>query len=191
MYRLRVERSGPAVPGPRELERVQQEALRDLQRRTANEARERVAVATGAARRSIVEEPVEATANGYRAAVSAGGTGAPHARWLEFGTGVFSVDPDSPRQPIVIVPVRRKALAWPRRSLGPRGGPNLRLSGALRTHVRRKLQRGQLRPSDVFVFARRVVQQGQLPRPFLGPAFAAVQREAVAIIRQHFARLRR
>ncbi len=92
------------------------------------------------------------------------GANAPQARWMELGTGVHSIDPQSSKQPIIIKAKTAKALAW------PRSGKFVRLSGGLRTPIRRALQGGSMTPNQVFFFAKQVVQQGLKPRPFLKPA---------------------
>jgi hypothetical protein len=163
-------------PRPPVQARLTRELVAAMQQETleiANDARDRAPAKTGALRRSITALQVRVAGSRIIGGVSAGAPGAPYAKAVEFGTGVFSEAPDSPRQPIVIVPVRARALAWPRPSLGPPGGPNLRLSGAIRTHIRRKLLAGALRPEQVFVFAKRVVQQGRPPRPYIRPAVEA------------------
>jgi hypothetical protein len=173
VIRLRTEI--PDVPDLDEaLRRELAAAARRGQVRLVDEARRRAPTATGALRRSIAAGPVRWEGETLTAEVLAGGVGAPYAAAVEYGTGTRSTAPDSPRRPIVIVPMRRKALAWPRPELGPPGGPARRLSGALRTHLQRALAEGRMRATEVYVFARRVVQMGQAPRPYLAPALEAV-----------------
>lgn len=129
----------------------------------ATRARMRAAVRTGDLRRSISGD-ARWDGDDLVIEVRAGGQGAPQARWMELGTGVNSIDPNSPKQPIVIKPVKAKALAW------PKSGKFVRLSGELRTPVKKALAAGTLKAGDVFHFAQRVVQPGLKPRPYLKPA---------------------
>ncbi len=92
-------------------------------------AKEQAPVDTGNLRNSIQHRqtgPMEAEVAAH----------AEYAAAVEFGTGVFSTDPDADKQPIVIEPKEKRALYWP----------------------------GARHP------VRRVVQQGQPPRPYLVPA---------------------
>ncbi len=167
---MRIRFEGPSGSDPK-IDRALVWAVRELQQRTVDRAREVAAVKTGTFRRSITAEEPEVQPGRIVGAVGAGGAGAPYAKAHEYGTGVYSEADDSKRQPIVILPVRRKALAWPAPAMGAPGGPFRRLSGSLRTPVLRRLQQGKLKPSQVYVFARRVVQQGQRPHPTLRRAF--------------------
>ena len=163
--------------------------MRESQIAVTNRARELAPVKTGTLRRSIgMEQPV-VTATGVTGEVFAGGAGAPYARALEYGTGVHSEAPDSKRQPIVIVPVRAKALAWPQGWLGAPGGQYRRLSGNLRTGVLRKLQTGKFTPAQVFIFRKKVIQQGIRPRSFMRQAIEDSGGQILDFIRQGMARV--
>lgn len=151
------------------------QAMRQSQVAVVNEARTRAPVRTGALRRSITAEDPKIEGTTITGAVGAGGAGAPYAKGVEYGTGVYSTAPDSSHSPIMIRPIHAKALAWPNAAMGAPGGQFRRLSGGLRTGVLRQLQSGKLAPNQVFVFAKKVVQQGQRPRPFLRPGLEAAE----------------
>ncbi len=155
-------------------------AAKQSQRIVVNRARQNAPTKTGTLRRSITADEVTVANGSIIAAVGAGGSGAPYAKGVEYGTGIYSTAEGAPRRPIVIVPIHAKALAWPGRAMGAPGGQYRRLSGSLRTSVRRSLAAGSLRAADVFVFAKRVVQQGQRPRPFLRPALDDSTSEIIA-----------
>lgn len=185
--RIRVEHTGQLPTNlAAAFDRAMLQAARDSQQIVVNAARQNARVATGALRRSITADEPEVTGGQIVAAVGAGGSGAPYAKGVEFGTGIFSEADDSTHAPIVIRPIRAKALAWPGAAMGAPGGMYRRLSGSLRTSVRRGLASGRLSAGDVFVFARKVTQMGQPPRPFLRPALeesrgAIVERFRAAI----------
>lgn len=161
---------------------------------------------TGTARRSITAEPVVYTGHGVIGTVGAGGAGAPYASDLEFGTGIWG--PKHQKYPIV--PVRKKALAWGRNNpgsygpavkatdylsmktnmvMGPPGGPNLRLSGAVRTPVLKAIQGHVIPHSHVYMVRRHVMHPGHPPMPFLGPAFETVSEKMVDRLAVELARI--
>lgn len=170
MFRARVE--GSWTPGDADrLTAALVQAMREAQLLVVDEARDRAPGKTGALRRGITAEEPEVVGNTVRGVVGAGGQGAPYAPYLEYGTGARGEEPTGP---YVIRPRFKRALAWPAPALGMPGGPFRRLSGTLRTSVRRKLQAGTLRYADVLIVRKRVVHPGIAPRPFLRPAVAAV-----------------
>lgn len=74
--------------------------------RIEGRAKEKAPVDTGNLRNSIQHRrtgPLEAQVE----------PGAEYAAAVEFGTGVFSTDPEADHQPIVIEPRERRALSWP------------------------------------------------------------------------------
>lgn len=72
-----------------------------------NRAKENAPVMYGQLRGSITHEAPIFTNNNVGAII---GTNVKHARWMEYGTGVYSTDPNSTRQPIR--PKTAKVLAW-------------------------------------------------------------------------------
>src|SRR5258708_5220659 len=167
-FRVKVERPKAAkIPSAKAVLKVLLAAGDETDLDIANDARARIDVKTGAARRSIAVERATVEGNVVRGAVGAGGQGAPYARGLEFGTGVFSEDVGTSRQPVIIRPKKPGGvLAWPNAAmLGPAGGKFRRLSGQLRVGARNI--------PGAMVFARWVVQMGNQPHPFLGPAHSA------------------
>ncbi len=123
--------------GPAVRKRLRQAVLATAAR-IEGDAKERAPVDTGALRNSIQHQET----GELQAEV---GVGAEYGAAVEFGTGVYSTDPDADHQPIVIEPREKRALSWP----------------------------GAEHP------VRRVVQQGQAPRPYLVPAVEANREEFV------------
>lgn len=182
--------TGPAdFDYAREVDKQMQWAMREAQLLVANRARDNIAVATGAARRSITIEPAQVEGNRIIGAVGAGGMGAPYAKVIEYGSGIYSEADDSTHQLIIIRPVHAKALRFVRGDVGPRGNEFLRLSGTPRTWVQRYLQRGIFKPTDIYLFRQKVVQLGHKPRPFLRPAFEDSQDEIMQLVDQAVIRL--
>lgn len=163
--RARVEKPKGRPLSASALERVLTSAVNATLLDIANAARDNVPTRTGAVRRSITVETATNEGGVIRGAVGAGGQGAPYAKGVEFGTGVYSEADDSSHRPIVIRPLKPGGvLAWPNVTAGPAGGKFRRLSGAIRSRYRST--------PGLMAFARFVVQQGNRPRPFLRTAFA-------------------
>lgn len=72
-----------------------------------NQAKENAPVMFGQLRGSITNKAPIFTDNNVGAIV---GTNVKHARWIEYGTGIYSEDPASSKQPIR--PKNGKVLAW-------------------------------------------------------------------------------
>lgn len=91
---------GPAVR--RQLSQIVRVAALNIEA----DAKRRAPVDTGFLRNSIHAEPT-----GELSAEIA--VGAEYAAAVEFGTGVRSIDPEAPHEPIVIRPLHKQALFWP------------------------------------------------------------------------------
>lgn len=177
----------------REVDKQMIWAMREAQLLVANKARDNIAVATGTARRSITVEPVQVEGNRIIGAVGAGGMGAPYAKVIEYGSGIYSEAEDSTHQLIIIRPVHAKALRFVSSGnmadLGGRGGEYFRLSGTPRTWVQSYLKKGILKPTDIYLFRQKVVQLGHKPRPFLRPAFEESREEVLQLVDEAVIRL--
>jgi hypothetical protein len=166
-----------------------------------NRQRQLVSVRTGAIRHSIgFEAPTIKSDSVIEGVTFAGGAGAPYAKPHEYGSGLHSEALDSKHQKIIIVPVYAKALAWARSGTGPSlpvtnsfarsvnmhlgsvGGPNLRLSGNIRSFVRKALDTGAVKSSSVFNFSQRVVQEGQYPHSFMRRGLAESLEEVTTLV---------
>jgi hypothetical protein len=143
-------------------------AIIDSQQIVVNQARQNISrnTKTGTARRSITAEDLQISGTKIVAPIGAGGAGAPYARGLEEGTGLWG--PKHARYPIL--PVKAKALAWPSANMGAPGGKFRRLSGNLRSGVLRALRTGRMPHGFAYVVRKSVSHPGHKPMPFLVPA---------------------
>jgi len=190
--RVTIQGRPPVLPSKSELTSALTEAMVDASDLVANAARENINVRTGYTRSTIRTMPVQPTANGVQGGVEVGGAG----RFLEDGTATFSTNPDVRHEKYPILPKNKKALAWPGAqgpspmSTGglplsyiqagtpnpsgghypPMTGAHVRLSGAIRTPIRKLLAAGAIPFNSVYVIRRGVMHPGIRPRPFLAPA---------------------
>lgn len=109
------------------------------------DAKEKCPKKTGTLARSIHTEGEIYT--GDHVSVQVGTDSKPphgYGAYVEFGTGIYGTGPGASGQPIVIVPVNKKALRW---RVGPKG------------------------KGGSYAFAKRVLIKGMKAKPFLRPAF--------------------